>query len=156
MLVFCVISAYCLILTGCKLDCMKTRVKLEDKVLCAATGATKTSSPGDSVMSLALPSNAAITKLFVSIWQEPGMPIDSGNLTILGEPGTIFELDFSKDPDVKVGNYETTFIQPLCIGEEELATAILTAYSGQSLGAPLKMIITVIYCPDYCLENGCD
>lgn len=157
MLVFCMISTYGLLSsTGCHYDGMKTKVKLEEKILCAATGVTKTSAPGDSVMSLDIPSNAAITKLYVSIWQEPGMPIDSANLTIIGEPGTIFNLDFSKDPNEKVGNYETTFIQPLCIGEEEFAVAVLAAYSGQSLGAPHKMQITVIYCPDYCLENGCD
>lgn len=157
MFVFCAISAYGLLSsTGCHFDCMKTKVKLEEKILCAATGITKTSSPGDNVLSLDIPSDAAITKIFFSIWQEPGDPIDSADLTISGEPGTIFDLNFSKDPDAKVGNYEIDFIHPLCVGETEFALALVTAYSGQSLGFPLQMKITVIYCLDYCLENGCD
>lgn len=115
--------------------------------LCPAQTISQTQAPGTSI-SFDIPPNAGITKIYASIVQRDDAPITGGEIMILSPSALEFDHWFGKDPMASVGSFETTLVQPMCIGEEG-ATLFFSAI-GQIEAAVLN--VTVVYCPDFCIE----
>ena len=118
-----------------------------NRCLCPAQSKAVTKAPEDFI-SFELPPNAGITKIYASLVQNPAAPIDGVEILIIGPLELEFAHWFSKDPLARVGSFETTLVQPLCIGEEG-ATLLYTTLN--QVDATI-LSITVVYCPDYCAE----
>ena len=134
-----IIAVVCAVLKGRCSDC--------NRCLCPAQSKAVTKAPEDFI-SFELPPNAGITKIYVSLVQNPAAPIDGVEILIIGPLELEFAHWFSKDPLARVGSFETTLVQPLCIGEEG-ATLLYTTLN--QVDATI-LSITVVYCPDYCAE----
>lgn len=122
-------------------------IMLNEKILCAAQSVTD-SKPDVTTLSVDIPPNVGITKIYASITQNPGMPIDGGSIVILEGTAT-FAFAFDKDPQATRGKYETTLVQPLCIGPEGAVILLSSSNSGVLVPAA-ALVLTVVYCPDYC------
>lgn len=120
-----------------------------DKILCAAKSVTDSNSDV-TTLSVDIPPNAGITKIYASITQNAGTPIDGGSIVILEGPA-IFAFAFDKDPQATRGKYETTLVQPLCTGPEG-AVILLSSSNSNVLVPAAGLVLTVVYCPDYCTE----
>lgn len=124
-------------------------VDLKEKVLCPAKSMASNNN-SLSQLTLNIPPNVAITKIYASVRQSAGNPIDNANLFIQ-ESGTIFFVAINKDPNASVGYYETTFVQPLCIGSDG-AILVIESLTGNSPVNAQALRLTVVYCSDYCDE----
>lgn len=119
--------------------------KCEDsKVLCPAISSVEVES-NDTSLILQIPPNAAITKIYASVTDHEGEK-RRGNIQINTASGRVFTQSFVVDPANIVSTYETTLVQPLCVGEEE-ATALLSASAVAEI-----LEFTIVYCPNYCEE----
>lgn len=111
--------------------------------LCIATGAVDVQTGGSALVNI--PPNACITKIYASF--RPGVDINTfADVLILpnGPDATsiLFQTFFESSPNH--GSFETTLVQPLCVGPEgavarvdgEISTTIVS--------------ITVIYCLECC------
>lgn len=125
-------------------------VDLKEKILCPAKSMASNNN-SLSQLTLNIPPNVAITKIYASVRQSAGNPIDNANLFMQDSSGTIFFIAISKDPNASVGYYETTFIQPLCIGPDG-AILIIDSLTGSSFVNAQALRLTVVYCSDYCDE----
>lgn len=122
-------------------------VDLEPKVLCE-TRSVVGSRANFFVARVDIPPNVAITKIYCSIKQNPEVPLYFGQIEISSPPsGLIFWHRFSKDPAASVGEFETTLLQPLRIGEGGATLSLLPFDRDVNVEADF-MIITVVYCPD--------
>jgi len=126
-------------------------VRLQEKILCPAQSEVGFDND-EFTITADIPGNVAITKIYASI-QEAGVPqIDNGTVTIrLNSGDFIFAIDFPKDPNSPAGFYETTFVQPLCV-DESGAVARLTSLVGNEVTNANRLLLTIVYCPDYCIE----
>lgn len=137
-----IILVICTALEGDGSDC--------SRCLCPAQTIAETDAPGDFI-SFDIPPNAGITKIYASLVQNPDNPIEGVEIFILSPTsptGIAYAHWFSKDPLARVGSFETTLVQPLCIGEE--GATLLYSTLGQVDATILH--ITVVYCPDYCMQ----
>jgi|GEM_PF-740018 len=124
-------------------------VSLQKKLLCAAESAAFSGT--DLVgLSMEIPENAAITKIYASIRQfgGAGNESDGGNVEITAGPDLIFSHSFAKDPAATVGSFETTFVQPLYIGPDA-AVITVRALNGTVGQTVFSIEMTVVYCPNY-------
>lgn len=124
-------------------------VSLQEKVLCAAESAafSGTNLVG---LSMEIPENAAITKIYASIRQFGGVgnESDGGHVEITAGPDLIFSHSFAKDPAATLGSFETTFVQPMYVGPDAVVIT-LTALNGTATQTVFSLELTVVYCPDY-------
>lgn len=119
-----------------------------DDVLCTAVSVSITDDNVGSV-DLIVPANSRITKIYASMQQNDNAPIDGGRISIRTEGGTgdiIFAHRFGKDPGIGSGGYETTLVQPLNIGTEDVEVRFST-YFGDTVEGALFLELTVVYCP---------
>ncbi|MHC1684025.1 MAG: hypothetical protein AB6733_13895 [Clostridiaceae bacterium] len=127
-------------------DChKKIEVDLKEKILCAAQSAA-TFVTNQNLVTLTIPANAGITKIYASITQTQAGPIDTGQVGITLGSNRIFLQQFSKDPETSTGQYETTLVQPLCVGPGEALVYLSTVQTA------FMLTLTVVYCPDYCKD----
>lgn len=129
--------------------------KKEEKVLCGAESVVGSDSDSQ-IATVDVPANAGITKIYVSMTQKAGAgdSIDGGTIVItnIAQTTTSFLYSFSKDPNQRTGNYETTFIQPLCVGPDGASVSI-NALQGTFGQIADRIQVTVVYCPDYCEDH---
>lgn len=140
----------------CPIECKcsfpkEITVGLKEKMFCAAKSVSGIQS-GSFSMSVAVPSNAAITRIYATIRQRMNSPIDNGAIEIRETEGTTtFRVGFSKSPFAPVGGYETSLLEPLCVGPEGATVHLFAARSNESVNAD-ALTLTVVYCPDYCVQ----
>jgi len=117
-------------------------------VLCTAVSVSKTGSTTDTV-DLVVPANSRITKIYASMQDIDNAPIDGGLIDIRTEGGTgdtIFSHRFGKDPNIGSGGYETTLVQPLYVGTEDVKVTF-SSYRGEMIDLAQHLELTVVYCP---------
>lgn len=114
--------------------------------LCPAQSISQSLGSGD-LIEFNIPPNAGITKIYASFLQPETDIIFGGHIMILS---SVLEYDhfFSKSPLEQIGSFDTTFVQPLCIGEEG-ATLFFTPVPR----VDASLSITVVYCPDFCTAD---
>jgi hypothetical protein len=117
------------------------------RCLCPAQTRSQTLT-ASSLITFEIPPNAGITKIYASFVQSEDSPIEGGEIMILSPSALEFNHWFGKDPLAAVGSFETTLVQPLCIGEE--GATLFFSTIGQIEANVLN--VTVVYCPDYCAE----
>ncbi|HAA26264.1 MAG TPA: hypothetical protein DCE11_09165, partial [Ruminiclostridium sp.] len=90
-----------------------------------------------------------ITKIYASIQDIDNAPIDGGLIDVRNEGGTgdtIFSHRFGKDPNIGSGGYETTLVQPLYVGTEDVKVTF-SSYRGETIDLAQHLELTVVYCP---------
>lgn len=111
ILCLCIIPlVFGIVLTGCS-DKKEVTVDLKEKILCEAESVDGEIA-NSSFLTASIPPNAGITKIYVGVQQKPSTPIDGAFISI----GPIFTHLFSKDPGDSIGSFESTLVQPLCVG----------------------------------------
>lgn len=127
-------------------------VDLQPKVFCAALSLVK-SEPLKSELTLEIPPNIGITKIYVSIKQNPDESINNAFFAIVDNETNedIFTIFINQNPSDIVGQYETTLLHPLCVGPNG-AELILRSLNGNIPRVVASLDVTVIYCPDYCIQ----
>ncbi|NLN63909.1 MAG: hypothetical protein GX144_00580 [Clostridiaceae bacterium] len=156
-----IISLLVAILTGviilaavisCK-TCDDLTVNLEPKVFCASETEADFDIDTDQFI-VAIPPNAAITKIYVSV-RRPPADMTINNATILISENvtvnTLFVLNFNIDENDMVGSYETTLLHPLCIGPNGANIRVISLSDNTPVISDF-IAITVVYCADYCIE----
>lgn len=134
-----------LFMIGCRSD----RVNSNDNVLCSASSIAEFT-VNSANLSFTIPANAAITKIYISIQQNDA--INGGILDIKSPTEDIFLHRMSYDPGAAVGEFETTLVQPLCVGPEG-ATFTFIPTSNNVITNVQVITATVVYCPNYCTTN---
>ena len=117
-------------------------------VLCTAVSVSNTGSTTDTV-DLVVPANSRITKIYASMQEIDNAPLDGGLIDIRTEGGTgdtIFSHRFGKDPNIGSGGYETTLVQPLYVGTEDVKVTF-SSYRGETIDLAQHLELTVVYCP---------
>jgi hypothetical protein len=117
-------------------------------VLCTAVSVSNTDSTADTV-DLVVPANSRITKIYASMQEIDNAPLDGGLIDIRTEGGTgdaIFSHRFGKDPGIGSGGYETTLVQPLYVGTEDVKVTF-SSYRGETIELASFLELTVVYCP---------
>lgn len=134
------------LLSGCDGIDMK-----EDKVLCGARSVTTTISSADELF-LEIPPNVGITKIYGSVIM--GADTINNVLLLIEDLETneiIFRQRFMVDELIGRREFETTLVQPLCIGPQG-AELSLSSHNNQLSVEVLFLTSTVVFCPDYCTE----
>lgn len=127
-------------------------VELNPKVLCPAQSVADADALANS-LTVDIPPGAAITKIYASMKQSSDALINNAFISINDNVTNdeLFTIAINKDPNDVVGLFETTLVQPLCIGVNGARITILPLNLNTSVVAE-SLDITVIYCPDYCTE----
>lgn len=127
-------------------------VELNPKVLCPAQSVADSDALANS-LTVDIPPGAAITKIYASMKQSTDAPINNAFISINDNVTNdeLFTIAINKNPNDVVGLFETTLVQPFCIGENGAKITILPLNLNTSVVAE-SLDITVIYCPDYCTE----
>lgn len=114
--------------------------------LCVATSACAVASKGDTEISVTLPANSCITKIYTS--GKNGIQFDSILVTVNNGTGDIFCYRFylRESLGLQEDNFETTLVQPLCVGSEE--ATVTAKFEG---GCIDEGTLTVVYCEECCL-----
>ena len=147
---FCYISLLLSVLAlvlGVICICVRTGTEAEE-VLCTTLFVTYFNEYSAIVTEL-VPANSKITKIYASMQQDDLLPIDGGRIEISNQGGlgdTIFAHSFGKDPNIGSGGYETTLVQPLYVGPEDVEVRFVT-FIGEAAQAAKLLEITVVYCP---------
>ena len=142
-----------------KINGRGTVKKSRNKMSCANqnSGYSTQSVTGTDIFSNGLtvniPPDSAITKTYASMKQSSDAPIYNAfigiNDNVTNED--LFIISINIDPNDVVGLFETSLIQPFCIGANGASITILPL----NLNTPVvaaSLDITVIYCLDYCTE----
>lgn len=117
--------------------------------LCTAVSKTE-SEPNSAVVTLSLPGGARITKIYASLIQNTKCPVNNGNIAILTPEQTpSFSHAFVIDPCAVGGSYETTLVQPLCVGAEG-GNVVFSVARGLDLAKAEYLQVTAVYCPGDC------
>jgi hypothetical protein len=117
-------------------------------VLCTAVSVSNSDDIVNTI-DLPVPANSIITKIYASMQQFENAPIDGGRISILTEGGTgdtIFGHRFGKDPNIGLGGYETTLVQPLYVGTEDVVVRLFSFFDNNIQTASF-LELTVVYCP---------
>lgn len=98
---------------------------------------------GETTATVIVPAGSCITKIYAS-YQTQNASDSAGLVTISNEGGTYFCQRFESKPSSKFGIFETTFVQPLCVGDEDATVTVTGPDNTQSV------TLTVVYCTDCC------
>lgn len=102
----------------------------------------------DGVATATVPANSCVTKILASFVQERG---EAKFALIEGTSGgtTFFCHRFVEDSNLG-GEFDTNFVQPLCVGNED-ATFTVTAFAPNGTIQDNALVtLTVVYCEDCC------
>lgn len=129
-------------------------VDLQPRVFCASE--TRADIDGDTEqLSIDIPPNAAITKIYASVRRQPS-DTALNNVTIaINENVTLdllFITNFNVDEDDMIGSYESTLLHPLCVGPNGATIRVTSLDDNYFLTISDRIAATVVYCPDYCVE----
>jgi hypothetical protein len=134
--------------------CDSLTVSLDPKVFCASETVADIDSDTDQ-LSIDIPPNAAITKIYVSVRRQPS-DTALNNVTIaINENVTLdllFITHFNVDEDDMIGSYESTLLHPLCVGPNGATIRVTSLDDNYFVTASDRIAITIVYCPDYCIE----
>ena len=117
-------------------------------VLCTAVSVSNSDDVVNNI-ALVVPANSRITKIYASMQEIDNAPLDGGLIDIRTEGGTgdtIFSHRFGKDPGIGSGGYETTLVQPLYVGTEDVKVTF-SSYRGETIELASFLELTVVYCP---------
>lgn len=113
--------------------------------LCVATSQCDELEGTETDLSLTLPANSCITKIYVS--GSNGGNLDSILITVNNGTEDIFcqrfYLQGAAGPQGE--QFETTLVQPLCVGDTE--STVAAEFEGSD---PSEGTLTVVYCTDCC------
>jgi len=123
----------------------------KDKVLCGARSVSTTISGVDE-LTLDIPPNVGITKIYGSVIMDVD-PLNNVLLLIedLETNEIIFRQRYMVDELIGRREFETTLVQPLCIGPQG-AELSLSPLNNQVSVEVFFLTSTVVFCPDYCTE----
>lgn len=129
-------------------------VDLQPRVFCASETVADIDSDTDQ-LSIDIPPNAAITKIYVSVRRQPS-DTALNNVTIAINENVTLDLlfisHFNVDEDDMIGSYESTLLHPLCVGPNGATIRVTSLDDNYFVTISNRISITVVYCPDYCIE----
>lgn len=114
--------------------------------LCITNSVCDTGTEGTATVTV--PGNSCITKIYASFIKNPGGGSDPKYLFVSFDSGESSFCHFiGEGPQPNSGSLDTTLVQPLCVGPENvMVTAQAQAQGGVNTTAA-NVALTVVYCP---------
>lgn len=134
--------------------CDSFTVSLDPKVFCASEAEADFENNTES-FGIDIPPNAAITKIYVSVRRQPSdTTLSSATITIIENVtfNLLFISHFNIDENDMVWSYESALLHPLCVGPDGAVIRVTSVDDNYFLTISDRIAITVVYCPDYCIE----
>lgn len=107
---------------------------------------------GEPSSFITVPANAGILQIVASVVDSVANPAYAAVIT--GDAGIDYQHAFKVSSVNREGNYEITFAKPVCVGEEDATFRIIAVNSDNTVATPVYLSLTIVYCPDFCLEDS--
>jgi|GEM_PF-763646 len=125
---------------NCKCQCGRRQC------LCVANSVCE--SDDDGVATVTVPANSCITKIYASFVQEMG-EAKFALIEGISEETIFFCHRFVEDSNFG-GEFDTTLVQPLCVGDEDVTFTVTAFAPNGDIQDNALVTLTVVYCEDCC------